>query len=140
MGMGIGCGWEQKWRMGNGYWAETEILRDAETQGMEMGNVTRDWNGKSRIRKEVGERDRDRSRGQVWKTSERKRQKSRIGLCEGSRQVEAQIPPSRPYYSKRGWGPLVGPALPLGRAPLPLSPACPPCSRPAVQGSPLSEF
>lgn len=40
--------------------------------------------------------------------------------------MEAQTPPSRPYYSERGRGPLVGPALPLGRAPLPLSPACPP--------------
>lgn len=37
-GVGTGrWGWEQKRGMGNGYWAETGILRDVGTQGMEMG-------------------------------------------------------------------------------------------------------
>lgn len=60
-GMGTGCGWEQEWGMGHGYWAETGMLRDAETQGVGMGKVNGDWNGKSRTRKEVGEREEDRS-------------------------------------------------------------------------------
>lgn len=38
--------WEQKWGVGNGYWAEKGVLRDARTQGTEMGNVNGDWNGK----------------------------------------------------------------------------------------------
>lgn len=74
-------------------------------------------------------------------TSQGKRQKKgRIRLWEGARQVEAKIPPSRPHYSVRGRGPLVGRALPLGRAPPPPQPRLPACSRPAAQGSPLSEF
>lgn len=46
--------------MGNGEWLLGRN-RDAETQGMVMGNVNGDWDGELRAWKEVGERDGDRS-------------------------------------------------------------------------------
>lgn len=74
-------------------------------------------------------RDRDRETGAEGRYGRQVRKRQKTGtmrLQEGPRQVEAKIPPSRPYqsHSVRGRGPLVGRALPLGRAPPP--PSVPP--------------
>lgn len=98
-----------------------------------MANVNGDWNGQWGTRKEMGDGTETGAEDQVWGTSQRKRQtRGRMRLPEGARQVEAKIPPFRPYYSVRRRGPLVGRALPLGWAPPPPQPRPPACSRPAA--------
>ena len=57
MGGGTRWGWEQKRGMGSGYWAETGLLKDAETQEVGMGNMNGGWNGKWETRKEIRDRD-----------------------------------------------------------------------------------
>lgn len=43
--------------VGNGYWAETGMLKDAEAQEVGMGNVNGGCNGKWETRKEIRNRD-----------------------------------------------------------------------------------
>lgn len=60
-GTGTGrWGWDQKrgcGGVGNGYWAETGMLKDAEAQEVGMGNVNGGCNGKWETRKEIRNRD-----------------------------------------------------------------------------------
>lgn len=106
--------------MGNGYWAETEVQKPGGWGGGGDGDWTGnpgtsgEWRGGRRqLRAGVGDKPEDKVVAG---------QKRAVG---GARQVGVQIPPPRQCYSV-GEGPLGGQALPLGRVPLPLSPACPP--------------
>lgn len=56
-GGGTRWGWDQKRGVGNGHWAETGMLKDAEAQEVGMGNVNGGWNGKWETRKEIRNRD-----------------------------------------------------------------------------------
>lgn len=65
-----GCGREQKWGTENDYWVERGMPRDAETQGMVMGNVNGDWEGGGRkgrrqeLRTGMGDKSEDKVEGQ----------------------------------------------------------------------------
>lgn len=57
------------------------------------------------------------------------------GQASGGTDTSFQI-----LLQREGAGTLVGLVLPLGQAPPPPQPCLLACSRPAAQGSPLSEF